>query len=53
LDEVTADLIVQLAEPIPLPSDTRLLAFHWANAEAPASEACADLHGRISPERRG
>jgi hypothetical protein len=43
LDDATANLIVQRTEPIPLPSQTRILAFHWANGEIGTSEACADL----------
>jgi hypothetical protein len=34
---------VQRTEPILLPSETRILAFHWANGETNRSEACAGL----------
>jgi hypothetical protein len=53
IDDATADLIVQRTEPIPLPSETRVLVFHWANGETRASEACAGLKQLMRPDRRG
>jgi hypothetical protein len=52
LDDATIDLITQRTKPIPLLSDARVFAFHQANAEAPASEACTAAR-TFSPERRG
>jgi hypothetical protein len=43
LDDATADLIVQRTELIPLPSETRILAFHWANSKTHGSGTCAGL----------
>ena len=53
IDDATANLIVQRAEPIALPSGTRILAFHWANGETHPSEACADLEHLVRPGRGG
>jgi Dolichyl-phosphate-mannose-protein mannosyltransferase len=54
VDDAAADLILQRTEPIPLPSKTRILAFHWgANGETRTSEACADLNRLMRPDRRG
>jgi hypothetical protein len=53
LDDATADLIVRRTEPIPLPAETRILAFRWANGDGPRSEACADLEQLVRPDRRG
>jgi hypothetical protein len=52
LDDATADLIVQRTEPIPLPTGSRILAFHWTNGKNDASEACADLRQLTRPDRR-
>jgi hypothetical protein len=51
LDDATADLIVQRTEPIPLPTGSRILAFHWTNGENDASEACTDLRQLTRPDR--
>jgi hypothetical protein len=51
IDDATADLIVRRTEPIPLPSETRILAFHWANRGVRTSPDCADLSQLIRSDR--
>jgi 4-amino-4-deoxy-L-arabinose transferase-like glycosyltransferase len=51
LDDATADLIVRRTEPISLPSETRIIAFHWANSETHTPEACAGLKQFVDGDR--
>jgi hypothetical protein len=46
----TADLLEQVASPVPVPEHWRLTVFEWTSPlPGPRSEACADLPGRIAP----
>jgi hypothetical protein len=52
-DDATADLIAQRTKPIPLPSDTRVLAFPLGERRGACVRSLRRSARTFSPERRG